>query len=156
MAVATTTLKVGDMAPAFTAETSDGKTISSQDVLGTPYVLYFYPKDDTPGCTKEACAFRDLSGEFAAKGARIFGVSKDSPASHAKFSAKYSLLFPLLSDTTGATCEAFGVWQEKKNYGKTYMGIVRSTFVVAGDGVITAVFSTVRVEGHADKVLAVL
>ncbi len=156
MAVATTPLNVGDKAPAFSAVTGDGETIRSQDLAGKPYVLYFYPKDDTPGCTKEACAFRDLNADFATKGARIFGVSKDSPERHGKFAAKYSLPFTLLSDTSGDLCEAYGVWQEKKNYGKTYMGIVRSTFVVGANGVILAVFPTVKVAGHAEAVLAVL
>jgi peroxiredoxin Q/BCP len=156
MAVVTSMPQVGDKAPVFTATTGDGQTIRSQDLLGSPYVLYFYPKDDTPGCTKEACAFRDLNGEFAAKGARIFGVSKDSQASHQKFTTKYSLPFPLLSDTSGELCEAFGVWQEKKNYGKTYMGIVRSTFVIDAAGLVIAAFGNIKVDGHANKVLAAL
>jgi peroxiredoxin Q/BCP len=156
MAAATSLPQVGDKAPAFTAVTGDGQTIRSEDLLGHPYVLYFYPKDDTPGCTKEACAFRDLHADFAARGARLFGVSKDSAASHQKFTTKYGLPFPLLSDTTGALCEAYGVWQEKKNYGKTYMGIVRSTVVVDAAGRVQAVFPNVKVVGHAEQVLAVL
>jgi peroxiredoxin Q/BCP len=156
MAVTTSMPQVGDKAPDFTAVTGDGQTVRSQDLAGSPYVLYFYPKDDTPGCTKEACAFRDLGAEFAAKGAKIFGVSKDSAASHQKFATKYSLTFPLLSDTDGTLCEAFGVWQEKKNYGKVYMGIVRATFVVGADGVVKAAFANVKVDGHVDKVLAAI
>jgi peroxiredoxin Q/BCP len=156
MTVATSMPQVGDKSPVFTAVTGDGETVSSADLLGQPYVLYFYPKDDTPGCTKEACAFQNLSADFAAKGAKVFGVSKDSAARHQKFATKYGLTFPLLSDTSGDLCDAFGVWQEKRNYGKTYMGIVRSTFVVGADGLIKAVFANVKVDGHAEKVLATL
>jgi peroxiredoxin Q/BCP len=145
---------VGETSPAFTLQTGDGTTISSSDYTGNKaIVLYFYPKDDTPGCTREACDFRDLEAEFAAAGAVIFGVSKDSEASHAKFSGKFSLNFPLLSDPDGAACEAFGVWVEKMNYGKKYMGIERTTFVIGKDGAIKAVFPKVKVDGHAAKVL---
>lgn len=149
-------LQVGDRAPEFSLPTGCGQTISSQGLIGTPYVIYFYPKDDTPGCTREACDFRDHLGEFAAKGVKVFGISKDLPAKHAKFSEKYGLTFPLLSDTTGEVCEAFGVWQEKKLYGKTSMGIVRSTFVVDATGTVQAVFPKVKVDGHVAKVLAAL
>jgi thioredoxin-dependent peroxiredoxin len=117
-------------------------------------VLYFYPKDDTPGCTREACAFRDLSAEFAARDSVIFGVSKDSAASHEKFVEKFGLNFGLIADTDGTICEAFGVWVEKMNYGKKYFGIDRTTFVIDKNAKIAKIFPRVKVDGHADKVLA--
>jgi len=146
---------VGEISPEFSLRTGDAGTVSSSDYLGNKaIVLYFYPKDDTPGCTQEACDFRDLETEFTTAGVVIFGVSKDSEASHAKFSRKLSLNFPLLSDPDGTVCEAFGVWVEKMNYGKKYMGIERTTFVIGKDGHIKAVFPKVKVDGHAAKVLA--
>ena len=117
-------------------------------------VLYFYPKDDTPGCTAEACSFRDLRSMFNEQGAEILGVSTDSIRSHKKFQDKFSLNFPLLADTDHAVAEAYGVWQEKKFMGRTSMGVVRTTFVIGKDGLIKAVFPKVKVEGHADQVLA--
>lgn len=148
---------VGETSPVFSLRTGGGATVTSSDYLGEKaIVLYFYPKDDTPGCTREACDFRDLEAEFAAAGAVIFGISKDSEASHAKFSGKFTLNFPLLSDPDGTACEAFGVWVEKMNYGKKYMGIERTTFVIGKDGNIKAVFPKVKVDGHAAKVLTAI
>lgn len=148
---------VGEASPVFSLRTGDGVTVTSSDYFGEKaVVLYFYPKDDTPGCTREACDFRDLEAEFAAADAVIFGISKDSEASHAKFSVKFTLNFPLLSDPEGTACEAFGVWVEKMNYGKKYMGIERTTFVIGKDGNIKAVFPKVKVDGHAAKVLTAI
>ena len=148
---------VGEASPVFSLRTGDGVTVTSSDYFGEKaVVLYFYPKDDTPGCTREACDFRDLEAEFAAADAVILGISKDSEASHAKFSGKFTLSFPLLSDPEGTACEAFGVWVEKMNYGKKYMGIERTTFVIGKDGNIKAVFPKVKVDGHAAKVLTAI
>ena len=148
---------VGEASPVFSLRTGDGVTVTSSDYFGKrAVVLYFYPKDDTPGCTREACDFRDLEAEFVAAGAVIFGISKDSEASHAKFSGKFTLNFPLLSDPEGTACEEFGVWVEKMNYGKKYMGIERTTFVIGKDGNIKAVFPKVKVDGHAAKVLTAI
>ena len=148
---------VGEASPVFSLRTGDGVTVTSSDYFGEKaVVLYFYPKDDTPGCTREACDFRDLEAEFAAADAVIFGISKDSEASHAKFSGKFTLNFPLLSDPEGTACEAFGVWVEKMNYGKKSMGIERTTFVIGKDGNIKAVFPKVKVDGHAAKVLTAI
>lgn len=149
-------LKAGMKAPAFAAETTDGTKIALKDFKGKNVVLYFYPKDDTPGCTKEACAFRDSNADLKKLGAVVLGVSKDDVASHEKFAAKFNLNFPLLADTTGAICEAYGVWQEKSNYGKKYMGIVRSTFLIDGKGVVRNVWRTVKVDDHAAEVLEAL
>ena len=125
---------IGDKAPAFKGTTDGGGTLSLKDLKGKKVVLYFYPKDDTPGCTTEAQGFRDALGAFSKLGAEIVGVSKDSVKRHDNFKAKYDLPFRLISDEDGAICEAYGVWQEKKNYGKTYMGIVRSTFLIDEKG----------------------
>ena len=149
-------LKAGMKAPVFSAESTDGTKIALKDFKGKNVVLYFYPKDDTPGCTKEACAFRDSNADLKKLGAVVLGVSKDDVASHEKFAAKFSLNFPLLADTTGAICEAYGVWQEKSNYGKKYMGIVRSTFLIDGKGVVRNVWRTVKVDTHAGEVLEAL
>lgn len=147
------TLDVGDKAPEFSLPTDGGGTASLKALKGKKVVLYFYPKDDTPGCTTEACAFRDALPDFSKTGAEIIGVSKDSVARHDKFKAKHDLPFPLIADEDGTLCEAYGVWQEKKNYGKTYMGIVRSTFLIDENGKIAAVWRNLRVKGHVDKVL---
>lgn len=145
----------GDDAPAFSLVSTDGTTVSLSDFVGKQaVVLYFYPKDDTPGCTKEACAFRDLSAEFAEAGAAILGVSRDTTDAHGKFTSKFGLNFPLLADTEGSLCEAYGVWVEKNNYGKKYMGIDRTTFVIDVSGKIAKVFPRVKVDGHVDAVLA--
>ena len=150
-------LKEGSQAPAFTLPASTGGEISLADYRGKQaVVLYFYPKDMTPGCTQEACSFRDLAEDFAEVGAVILGVSTDDLASHAKFVAKHELNFPLLADAEAAVCQAYGVWQEKNNYGKKYMGIVRTTFVIDKDGVICKIYPKVKVDQHADTVLEFL
>jgi peroxiredoxin Q/BCP len=146
-------LKEGDLAPDFTLPADGGKTLSLSDFRGQKLVLYFYPKDDTSGCTAEACDFRDNLKTFDTAGVQVVGVSKDSPASHDKFKAKHSLTFPLASDEDGKICEAYGVWKEKSMYGRTYMGIERSTFLIGADGKIARVWRKVKVKGHADEVL---
>jgi peroxiredoxin Q/BCP len=146
-------LQVGKKAPAFTLESSSGKKVALKDLLGKTVVLYFYPKDNTPGCTIEAQDFRDRKAQFSRKKAVVFGISKDSIDSHCKFVDKQDLNFELLSDSEGVACEKYGVWQEKKNYGKTYMGIVRSTFVIDPEGKLQHVQYNVRVKDHAQKIL---
>ncbi len=146
----------GDPAPDFRLPADDGKTYSLKDLRGQKVVLYFYPKDDTPGCTKEACSFRDNLGRVRSKGAIVLGVSKDDLESHAKFRKKYSLSFPLLSDPEGKVLEAYGVWKEKNLYGKMFMGIERTTYVIDEGGRVKKVFPRVKVDGHVDEVLAVL
>jgi peroxiredoxin Q/BCP len=148
--------KEGDPAPDFRLPADDGKTYALKDLRGTKVVLYFYPKDDTPGCTKEACSFRDNLARVRSKGAIVLGVSKDDLESHAKFREKYSLSFPLLSDPEGKVLNAYGVWKEKNLYGKTFMGIERTTFVIDEAGRIRKVFPRVKVDGHTDEVLATL
>lgn len=143
-------------APAFTLPTVDGGTVSSKTLLGKPYVLYFYPKDDTSGCTAEACDFRDALPDFTRLGATVIGISKDSVASHTKFAEKYDLNFPLASDAEGTVLAAFGVWVEKSMYGRKYMGIERATFLVDDKGVIRAAWRKVSVPGHAAAVQAAL
>ena len=145
-------LKVGDPAPDFRAQAiggkyGDGKEVSLGDFRGTRVVLYFYPKDDTPGCTTQACGLRDSWTNFEGRG-EIFGVSVDSAASHQKFISKYQLPFPLLADTDRKIVEAYGVWVEKSMYGKKYMGAERSTFVIGRDGRITAIYRKVKPEEH--------
>ncbi len=146
-------LEKGDLCPAFDKPTDNAGQISSEDLKGQRFVLYFYPRDDTPGCTKEAQAFRDLIADFKSLDVTILGVSKDSIAKHDKFKTKYDLPFTLISDEDGSLCEAFGVWVEKKNYGKTYMGIERSTFLIDSHGIIQEIWRKVRVPGHVEKVL---
>ncbi len=149
-----TTPAVGQPAPAFTLPTTGGQTISLEDYKGKQaVVLYFYPADDTPGCTKEACAFRDMGSQFADAGAVILGVSPDPVDSHAKFAGKYSLNFPLLADTDTAVTRAYGAWGEKTSYGKTSVGLIRTTFVIDRQGIIRQVFPKVKVDQHADEVL---
>jgi thioredoxin-dependent peroxiredoxin len=148
---------VGEPAPEFNLESTEGRKISLADFKGKqPVVLYFYPKDDTPGCTAEACAFRDLRAMFQQRGAEILGVSTDSVRSHKKFQDKFGLNFPLLADPDHAVADQYGVWQQKKFMGREYMGIARTTFVIDANGTIKAVFPNVKVEGHADKVLEAL
>ncbi|NKB22327.1 MAG: thioredoxin-dependent thiol peroxidase [Alphaproteobacteria bacterium] len=147
------TIDVGDKAPSFLASTDGDGTISLKDLKGKKFVLYFYPKDMTPGCTTEACGFRDAHPDFSKINAEIIGVSKDSVKRHDKFKEKYELPFALAADEDGKLCEAYGVWQEKKNYGKTYMGIVRSTFLIDEKGKVAAVWRNLRVKGHVEKVL---
>jgi peroxiredoxin Q/BCP len=147
-------LTEGEKAPDFTLPATGGKTISLMDYAGKKaVVLYFYPKDDTPGCTKEACFFRDIQAEFDAAGAAILGVSVDSVRSHEKFAEKYHLPFPLLSDEDKTVVNAYGVWRQKSNYGKTYFGTVRTTFLIDTQGVIRKIWPEVKVEGHVDEVL---
>lgn len=142
----------GEPAPSFELVDQDGQTVSSADLAGAPYVLYFYPKDDTPGCTTEACGFRDAHAELEAIGVRVLGVSPDSAASHKKFASKYGLGFSLLSDPEKSLAKAYGAWVLKKNYGREFMGIERSTFLVGADGRIKQTWRRVRVNGHVDAV----
>jgi len=146
-------LDVGDKAPSFTLPTDGGGKISLKDLKGKTVVLYFYPKDDTSGCTAEACAFRDALPDFSKVDAEIIGISKDPVKKHDKFKEKYALNFPLASDEDGKVCEAYGTWVEKSMYGRKYMGIERSTFVIDDKGVIRDVWRKVKVPGHADDVL---
>ena len=146
------TLKIGDKLPAFKGETANGP-IAPKDLKGTNAVIYFYPKDDTPGCTIEACAFRDNLPKFTKINAKVFGVSKDDLRSHEKFTEKFELPFVLISDNDGSICDSFGTWVEKKNYGKTYMGIERATYLVDKDGVIQEIWRNVKANGHAEEVL---
>ena len=129
-----------------------GSNLSTLDLVGKPLVVYFYPKDDTSGCTAEACAFRDALPNFSKLGIAVIGVSKDSIVSHEKFSKKYQLSFPLISDEDGVLCEKYGVWKKKSMYGRSYMGIERSTFLIDGKGVIRALWRKVNVPGHAEEV----
>ena len=151
-----TGLNVGDKVPAFNMQVTGGGTISAAQLKGAPYVLYFYPKDDTSGCTAEACCFRDALPQFAKLGVKVIGVSKDNIASHDKFAAKYDLTFPLASDPESGFATACGVWIEKSMYGRKYMGIDRSTFLVDGAGIVRALWRKVSVPGHIDAVRAAL
>jgi peroxiredoxin Q/BCP len=146
----------GDRLPAVTLLDDRGAELTTTDLLGGPLILYFYPKDDTPGCTSEASQFRDLYPQFQAKQARIVGVSRDSAESHRRFKEKFSIPFELLADTESKLCDAFGVIVEKNMYGKKSKGIARSTFLIDGDGTIVKVWPKVNVDEHADEVLAVL
>ncbi len=146
----------GKKAPAFTLKTDDGETVRLSDLAGKPVVLYFYPKDDTPGCTKEACAFRDRSEELKKLGAHLLGVSPDSAESHAKFREKFQLNFPLLVDSDHKVAEKYGAWREKNMYGKKSMGIQRSTFLIDAEGRIAKVWQKVQVDGHDQQVLDAL
>ena len=146
-------LEVGDKAPNFNLPTDGGGNISLKDLKGETVILYFYPKDDTPGCTKEACGFRDALPDFSKAKAKVIGVSKDPVKKHDKFKDKYDLTFPLASDEDGAICEAYGAWVEKSMYGRKYMGIDRSTFLIDGKGVIRGIWRKVKVPGHVDEVL---
>jgi peroxiredoxin Q/BCP len=150
-------LAEGKKAPAFTLEDATGAKVSLRDFKGkSVVVLYFYPKDMTSGCTKEACSFRDLNAEFEQAGAVILGVSPDSVDSHGKFISKYALNFPLLSDPGATVASKYGVWKEKSMYGRTYMGIERTTFVIDKEGTIRKIFPKVKVDQHADAVLEVV
>jgi peroxiredoxin Q/BCP len=146
-------VEVGQKAPDFKMATDDGGEISLSSLKGRNVVLYFYPKDDTPGCTKEACGFQELLPNFSKLDAAIVGVSKDNVARHQKFKGKYGLKFTLASDENNGVCESYGVWMEKRNYGRRYMGIERSTFLIDGSGVIRNVWRNVRIDGHVDEVL---
>ncbi|MBY0586038.1 thioredoxin-dependent thiol peroxidase [bacterium] len=149
-------IEVGQKAPAFTLKNAEGKTVKLSDFKGKPIVLYFYPKDDTPGCTKEACAFRDANDDLAEHGAVVLGVSPDDVASHAKFRDKFKLNFPLLADTDHALAEKYGVWREKNMYGKKSMGIQRSTYLIDPAGKVAKVWQRVKPEEHAQQVLDAL
>jgi peroxiredoxin Q/BCP len=149
-------VEAGKPAPDFTLLDQQGKKVTLSELKGSPVILYFYPKDDTPGCTKEACGFRDEFAYYEKAGAKVIGVSPDDVASHAKFTKKYELPFTLLADSDNKVCEAFGVWKEKNMYGKKYMGVERTTFVIDSKGVVRQVFPKVKVEGHSDAVLEAL
>lgn len=146
----------GSRAPAFTLTTDEGDVISLRDLRGSPVVLYFYPKDDTSGCTVQACEFRDSWPDVEAAGAVVLGVSPDPVKSHVRFRRKYDLPFPLLADTDHAVAEAYGVWGEKMMFGNRYHGIHRTTFLIGPDARVAHVFERVKPEGHAGEVLAVL
>ena len=150
------TLNIGDKGPNFKAETDSEEILSLSDMKGKTFVLYFYPKDDTSGCTKEACTFTENISAFNKLGVTVIGVSKDSVASHQKFKTKYGLNFPLLSDVDGKICEAYGTWIEKSMYGRKYMGIDRATFIIGADGKIKSIWHKVKVAGHIEDVLAAL
>ena len=149
-------LTIGTQAPDFTLFDKNGNAVSLSDFLGKRVVLYFYPKDNTPGCTRQACAFAGAYKEFEARGVVVIGISRDSVASHQKFAEKYDLPFILLSDPDRVAIEAYGVWQEKKNYGKVSMGVVRSTYIIDADGKIEAVMPKVKPDTNAAEILEML
>lgn len=149
-------LNIGDKAPEFTLEDKDGKTVSLSDFAGKKVVLYFYPKDNTPGCTRQACAFAGLYGEFQKKGVEVIGISRDSVSSHSRFAEKHALPFILLSDPKLTAIQAYGVWQEKKLYGKTTMGVVRTSFLIDEQGRIQTVMPKVKPDTNAAEILAQL
>ena len=146
----------GAPAPEFELTSDEGETVTLSALRGKPVVLYFYPRDDTPGCTTEACEFRDAYDRFREQGVEVLGVSPDTEASHRKFKSKYELPFTLLADPDHHAAEAYGVWKEKRNYGKTYMGVERSTFVIDADGKVAKAMRGIRPAGHAAKVLETL
>ncbi len=147
-------LKEGDKAPEFNAKDQEGKDVKLADLKGQRVVLYFYPKDDTPGCTKEACSFRDADDVYRSKNIRVLGVSTDSEKSHQKFISKFQLPFDLLADTEKTIVNDYGVWGEKSMYGKKYMGTFRKSFLIDEEGTIVKIFEKVDVAAHADEVLA--
>jgi thioredoxin-dependent peroxiredoxin len=149
-------LTAGDVAPAIELPDEHGKTVSLASYAGRRVVVYFYPRDDTPGCTKEACQFTDLFSSFSGLGVEVLGISADDAASHQKFRAKYGLQITLLTDADHAVMEAYGAWGEKTNYGKKFMGVIRSTFLVGPDGRIERAWYNVRADGHAQHVLDAL
>jgi len=149
-------VKEGDLAPDFTLPSDQDEQVTLSSFRGKKVVVYFYPKDDTPGCTKEACSFRDANSLFMAKGAVVIGISPDDATSHQRFRAKHGLPFHLLSDTDHQVAEAYGAWGEKKMYGRSYEGIIRSTFVVGEDGKVIKAFPKVKPEDHATEVLEYL
>ena len=146
-------LEAGAKAPTFTLLDQDEKKVSLKDFAGSPVVVYFYPADDTPGCTKEACQFNDNLRAFSRTGAKVVGISPDGAAKHTKFRAKYKLKFPLLTDPAHSVMEAYGAWGEKTMYGKKTVGTIRSTFLVDAKGTVARAWYNVRADGHADKVL---
>ncbi len=147
------TLQIGDKAPEFTMPTDTDNMISLSDYKGKTLVLYFYPKDDTPGCTKQACSFTENLSQLNALDCNVLGVSKDSITKHEKFKTKYDLNFPLASDENTSTCEDYGVWLEKSMYGKKYMGIERTTFLIDANGIIQHIWNKVKVPNHIEDVL---
>jgi peroxiredoxin Q/BCP len=147
-------IEPGQKAPAFTLKDQDGKTHRLADYLGRPVVIYFYPKDDTPGCTKESCAFRDLLPDFSSSKAAVLGISVLDEASKARFARKYGLNFPLLADADHSVAQQYGVWQRKALYGKLFMGISRTTYLIDHDGKVARRWDRVKVDGHAEEVLA--
>jgi len=147
-------LQEGQPAPDFSLRDAAGNTVRLADLRGKKVVLYFYPKDDTPGCTKEACSFRDQHSRFDDRGVVVLGVSPDDEASHATFASKYSLPFRLLADPGAQVATAYGVWKEKNNYGKTYMGVERTTFLIDEQGNLRKIYPKVQVDGHIEEVLA--
>tara|TARA_B100000459_G_scaffold139149_1_gene97260 strand:- start:269 stop:736 length:468 start_codon:yes stop_codon:yes gene_type:complete len=147
-------LAIGDKAPDFTIATDGGGTFCLSEMMGNNVIIYFYPKDDTPGCTKEACEFRDSLPDFSKSSSKIIGISKDTVAKHDKFKSKYELPFTLGADLEGAVCEAYGTWVEKSMYGRQYMGIERATFLVDKEGVVQGIWRKVKVKGHVEEVLA--
>jgi peroxiredoxin Q/BCP len=149
-------IEAGEAAPDFTLPADDGGTVRLSDLRGKPVVLYFYPQDDTPGCTKEACAFRDRSADFEERGAVVLGVSPDDVASHGRFRDKFTLNFPLLADAGHQVAERYGAWREKNLYGKKSMGIQRSTFLIDREGKVRKVWKRVAVDGHDEEVLKAL
>ena len=149
-------VEVGKPAPDFTLPDQNGKNVTLSKLKSSPIVLYFYPKDNTPGCTKEACAFRDAFAEYEKLGAKILGVSPDGVESHAKFVKKHELPFTLLADTERKVSEAYGVWKEKNMYGKKPMGVERTSFVIDSKGIVRQVFPKVKVDGHSDAVLTAI
>ena len=146
----------GAPAPDFQLRSDEGETVTLSALRGKPVVLYFYPRDDTPGCTTEACEFRDAYDRFRKQGVEVLGVSPDTEASHRKFKTRYELPFTLLADPDHQAAEAYGVWREKKNYGKTYMGVERSTFIIDADGKVAKAMRGIRPAGHAAQVLDTL
>ena len=155
-AVVSPVVEEGRPAPDFTLTSDAGEAVAWSSFRGAPVVLYFYPRDDTPGCTAQACGIRDVWGELQARGAVVLGVSPDSPRRHVKFKEKYGLPFTLLSDETHEVAEQYGTWVEKSMYGKKYMGMERSTFVIDADGTLTKIMRKVKPADHADDVLAAL
>jgi len=149
-------IEEGQPAPDFELPSDTGETVRLSELRGKPVVLYFYPKDDTPGCTTQACGIRDAYGEFERAGAVVLGVSPDDEASHVKFKEKYGLPFTLLADADHEVAEQYGVWGEKTYAGRTYMGVFRSTFVIAADGSVARIMHNVKPDSHADDVLAAL
>ena len=149
-------LEVGDKAPAFRAKNQDGETVSLGEFKGKPLLLYFYPKDDTPGCTKEACSFRDGWSKFKKRGVAVVGISTDDEKSHRKFADKFSLPFPLLADPDKKIVSDYGVWGEKSLYGRKYMGTNRVTYLIDAKGRIAGVWSKVKPDGHADQILGAI
>ena len=149
-------IEEGKKAPAFTLHADDGSKVKLSELTGNPGVLYFYPRDDTPGCTKEACAFRDRQDEIKALGAQVFGISPDTVESHVKFRDKFSLNFPLLADPDHAMADKYGAWREKNMYGKKSMGIQRSTYLIDADGKVAKLWKRVKVDGHDQQVIDAL